>query len=270
MGRTLLILALWAFLMPLLPAQEVLVPGENYYQDNKGIVYNKEFSINFKLHTNGYSVGVDVGTLQTYYLTRFWSFEIGEVKHPKEFRQSFDFRSPTTNRISRAFIFGKQNTFIPLRVGFGEKRYLSEKAKRKGLAIGLSYAAGGSLGLLKPYYLDILRYADGGSGDPFVRSESYSPDNADAFLNTNLIYGSSGFAKGLNEISVLPGAHAKFAVHFDWGAFDEFVKALDAGVMVDLYFRDVPIMVESPQVTNAENVPIFINLYLNLQLGKRW
>ena len=41
-----------------------------------------------------------------------------------------------------------------LRVGMGAKRYFSEKAKRKGIAIGINYQAGVSLGLLKPYYLD--------------------------------------------------------------------------------------------------------------------
>ncbi len=269
-GKKLLILLCWLSVMWQAGAQEVLVPGQNYYEERKGIVYNKEFTVNFKLLTNGYSVGVDIGTLKTYYLTRMWSFEIGELKHPKEFRQSFDFRSPSTNRISRAFIFGKENNFIPLRVGFGEKRYLSEKAKRRGVAVGLSYAAGGSLGLLKPYYLDLLQYPDVGSGDAFVRSERFSERNADIFLNTSRIYGSSGFAKGLDQLNILPGAHAKFAVHLDWGAFDEFIKALDAGVMLDLYFRDVPIMVHSPQVVNAENKPVFINLYVNLQLGKRW
>ncbi|HMO39197.1 MAG TPA: hypothetical protein PKC76_06250 [Saprospiraceae bacterium] len=270
MGRILLIAALWPLLMPLVSGQEVLVPGQNYYEERKGIVYNQEFAVNFKLLTNGYSLGVDIGRLQTYYLTRFWSFEIGELKHNKEYRQSFDFRSPATNRISRAFVFGKQNNFIPLRIGFGEKRYLSEKARQRGVAVGLSYAAGPSLGFLKPYYLDLLRFPDAGSGDPFVRSERYSEENAVHFLNSTIIYGSSGFVKGFDEVSILPGAHAKFAVHFDWGAFDEFVKALDAGIMVDFYFRDVPIMVDSPRVPNSENSPIFINFYINLQLGKRW
>jgi hypothetical protein len=251
-------------------AQETLIPGQNYYEDQKGIVYNKEFAVNFKLHTNGFGLGVDVGTLKTYYVTRYYSFEIGEIKHPKEFRQSFDFRVPSTGRISRAYIFGKENNFIPLRVGFGEKRYLSEKAKRRGVAVGLSYAAGPSLGFLKPYYLDLVRYPDFGSGDPFIRSERFTGSNADAFLNSTSIYGSSGFAKGLDEVSIVPGAHAKFAIHFDWGAFDEFVKALDAGVMIDVYPRRVPIMVEAPQVQNAENRMLFVNLYVNLQLGKRW
>lgn len=270
MGKVLLILAACLSLSLQILAQEVIVPGQNYYEERKGIVYNREFSVNFKLHTQGYSLGVDIGKLKTYYRTQFYSIEIGEIKHPKEFRQSFEFRSPATNRVSRAFIFGKQNSFIPLRVGFGETRYLSEKAKRKGLAIGMSYAAGPSLGLLKPYYLDLLRYSDVGTGEPYIRSERYSDENAEYFLDINNIYGSSGFARGLNQIQILPGAHAKFAVHFDWGAFDEFVKALDAGIMLDLYFKKVPIMADSPLVLNAENKPFFVNLYLNLQLGKRW
>lgn len=269
MGKILLLLVLCAALSVPMLAQEVIVSGQNFY-DQKGIVYNKEFAVNFKLHTNGYALGVDFGTLKSYYRTQFWSIEIGELKHPKEFRQSFEFRSPSTNRISRAFIFGKQNNFIPIRVGFGEKRYFSEKAKRRGLAIGMSYAAGPSLGLLKPYYLDLIRLTDSPNGEPYIRSETYSEENAQYFLSINNIYGSSGFTKGLDEISILPGGHAKFALHFDWGAFDEFVKALDAGVMIDFYFRRVPLMVESPIVVNSENTPIFINLYLNLQLGKRW
>ncbi|MFN7115494.1 MAG: hypothetical protein ACK4TA_01765 [Saprospiraceae bacterium] len=125
MGKLLLFIAMCiAFAAPTV-AQEVIVSGQNYYDNQKGIVYNKEFAVNFKLHTGGYSLGVDFGTLKTYYRTQFWGIEIGEIKHPKEFRQSFEFRSPSTNRISRAFIFGKQNNFIPLRLSFGEKRYFS-------------------------------------------------------------------------------------------------------------------------------------------------
>ncbi len=270
MSKILLILAACASLSLQMMAQEVIVPGQNYYEERKGIVYNKEFSVNFKLHTNGYSLGVDIGKVKTYYRTQFYSIEIGEIKHPKEFRQSFEFPTQASNRLSRPFIFGKENNLIPLRVGFGETRYFSEKAKRKGLAIGITYAAGASIGLLKPYYLDLLRFSDGGSGERYIRSERFSEDNADHFLNVDRIFGSSGFTKGLNEIQLMPGGHAKFAVHFDWGAFDEFVKALDAGIMLDLYFKRVPIMVESPLVLNAENRPFFVNLYLNLQLGKRW
>lgn len=270
MGKFLLFLAICAAASISMTAQEVIAPGQNYYDDQKGIVYNKEFAINFKLHTNGYGLGVDFGSLKTYYKTRFWSVEIGELRHPKEYRSNMELRSVTSNRISRAFIFGKENTFLPLRLSFGETRYFSEKAKRRGLAIGMSYSIGPTIGLLKPYYLDLRLFAEDGSGQAIIRSERYSEENAKYFLSVDNIFGSSGFTKGLDEITFMPGGNAKFALHFDWGAYDEFVKALDAGVMVDFYFKKVPIMVESPLVKNSENTPLFINLFLNLQLGKRW
>ncbi len=265
-------LVLFIVFLPLLSnAQKRIPDGQNFYDDDrKGIIYNREFTVDFKMHTNGFSFGVNVAQLKSFYLTRFFNIEIGEIRHPKEFRQSFDFQAPTTNSISRSFIFGKQNNFWVLRGGIGEKRYFSEKAKRKGLAIGLSYEAGASLGLLKPYYLELIRFSEPGSNDFVIKSERFSEDNIDKFLDINSIYGSSGFSKGLGELSIRPGLHAKAAVHFDWGAFDEFVKAVEAGVMIDVFFRKVPIMVESPLVENTENQPLFINLFVNLQLGKRW
>jgi len=39
--------------------------------------------------------------------------------------------------------------------------------------------------------------------------------------------------------------------------------------MVDFYFQDVPIMVESDLINDSENKPYFINLFILLQLGKR-
>jgi hypothetical protein len=252
-------------------AQQSFDTSENIYEESKGIVYDREFTVDMKLHTNGYALGVNIARLKTYYLTRFFNIEIGEIKHPKEFRQSFDFQAQSS-KVSRAFVFGKQNNLLVLRGGLGEKRYFSEKARRKGLAVGVSYEGGASLGLLKPYYLELLRPVDSDvpNGEFVIRSEKYSPNNADTFLEINRIYGSSGFSKGLGEISVIPGLHGKAAVHFDWGAFDEFVKAMEAGIMVDVFFQEVPIMVESPLVQDSENSPFFINLYLNLQLGKRW
>ena len=231
-----------------------------------GVVSKKSKNGSKNISTNSI---VSFSSLASFIL-KHYNIELGELKHPKEFRQSFDFQSPQTSKVSRAFVFGKQNSFFVLRGGYGEKRYFSEKAKRRGLAVGVSYEAGPSIGFLKPYYLELVRFANGDLNQFIIRSESYSEDNRDTFLDITSIYGSSGFSKGLSEISLIPGGHAKAAVHFDWGAFDEFVKAIEAGIMVDFYFQTVPIMVESPEVSNVENSAIFFNLYINLQLGKRW
>ena len=171
---------LFAFFIGLsaIDAQDVgLKPGQ-FADDNKGVVYNKELAFDIRMHTNGFALAANIGKIKTYYLTKYWHFEIGEIKHPKEQRNSKDY--PSNGRTSRSFIFGKQNNLLVLRAGMGAKRYFSEKAKRKGIAIGINYQAGASLGLIKPYYLEIIK---GDAPDVYIVSEKYTGDNDDSFLN---------------------------------------------------------------------------------------
>lgn len=271
MGKIGTILCIILGFSALLSAQQQLPAGQNFYDDGReGIVYNKELSFDFKLVTpRSFALGVNIGQVKTYYRSRIYNFEIGDLRHTREFRQSFDIQLPNTNFVSNPFIFGKQNQLYVLRAGIGEKRYLSEKARRKGLAVGFSYFAGPAIGLLKPYYLNLIYFSDQGANRAIIRAERYSADNADTFLDIYNVYGAASWAKGLGEIRILPGLQAKVAAHFDWGAFDELVKAIEAGVMVDFFFRDAPIMVEGPQTPGVKNTPVFVNFFLNLQLGKR-
>jgi hypothetical protein len=64
-------------------------------------------------------------------------------------------------------------------------------------------------------------------------------------------------------LSILPGIYGRAGVHVDWGAFDEYLKAVEAGIMLDIFPKKVPIMV------NEENRPFFLNFYISAQLGKR-
>ena len=265
MSRLLTVVVLWfSFAGCSLLAQDTFQPKQVDDGDNKGLIYNRETAFNIRLHTNGFAMGADFGRLRTYYLTRTFHVELGELKHHKEYRTNLD-RSSATGQISRAFIYGKQNNFFVLRGGIGEKRYFSEKAKYKGVAVGISYKGGPSLGLLKPYYLELLS-TENNTPSRSTDPTRYSKEVHDQFLDPWNIFGSSSWTRGFDEISLMPGLHGQFAVHFDWGAFDEYLKAVEAGIMLDVYFKKVPIMVEVP---NVENRPFFLNLFLNLQLGKR-
>ena len=46
----------------------------------------------------------------------------------------------------------------------------------------MSYVIGPSIGLLKPYYLDLIRVQDGSTQ---IVSEKFSEDNEDIFLNSH-------------------------------------------------------------------------------------
>ena len=230
--------------------------------EHVGIVYNRETTFNLKLTTNrGFAPGLEFGRLRTYYKTTYYHISLGELKHPKEQRQSAE---PVQSRSFRPYVFGKQNNFFALRGGWGVKRYFSEKAKHKGVAVGMSYAFGPTLGLLKPYYLAICYPDPDSPGDCRIFHEKYTSENANLFLDENgRIKGASPFTRGFSELGFLPGANLSLAFHMDWGAFDEFVKALEIGAMLDVFPKKVPILV------SEDNNQLFLNFFVNLQLGKR-
>lgn len=252
-------------------AQVVLSGGENNYSEEKGIIYDKEVAVDLKiLQTNGWALGINFGELKSYYRTTYWGVELGEIKHIKEDRTSTEGGLLfVTSSSGGSYIYGKQNNLYVIRASYGEKRYFSEKGKKNGLAIGVNYSVGPSIGLLKPYYLDLLYLDDGSPSGLKKESQKYSAENEDVFIDRRFISDATGFYKGLGELSIVPGIQAKVAAHFDWGAFGESVRAIEAGAVVDFYFQKVPLMVESANIQNVKNSPVFINLYINLQLGKR-
>lgn len=266
-SRFYLILSISAFAVLSLKAQRTLLLGQNNYDQQKGFIYNKEFATDFRIQNNGYALGIQWGTIHTYKRTSFYYAGMGELKHPQEVRQNRGLPFGAGGGF-RGYTFGKQNNLIVLRGGVGNKRYLSEKGRIKGVAVAVTYEGGPTIGILKPYYL-YLRVQPEDFLQSYFRSEKYSPENADRFLSFEKIFGADSFFKGITEIGVRPGMHAKTALHFDWGAMDEFIKALELGIMADAFFTKMPILVESPQAPEFQNHLAFINLFLTLQFGKR-
>jgi hypothetical protein len=229
--------------------------------DSKGIIYDKEQVVDFRLHTYGWNVNYQIGKIKTYYKTTFWEVGLGEISHIKETRKNSDFAGLNPTAGFSSYIFGKQNNFFAMRGGTGVKRYYSEKASKNGVAVGLTYGGGVNLGVLKPYYLEISAGRDAG-----ILQMKYSPATEREFLDQNPfrpVRGSAGLIRGIDELNFLPGIYGRAGVHVDWGAFDEYLKAVEAGIMLDIFPKKVPIMV------NEENRPFFINFYVSAQLGKR-
>ena len=230
---------------------------------NESLVYETEKIFEVRAHSNGFSIGYNIATIETWYRTSYYYFDIGSLKHPKEYSQNFKFFNTGTSReSSRPFIFGKQNRLYALRAGLGKKRYFSERARRKSVVVGMNYEYGFTLGVLKPYYLKLKEFVDG-DGRPELVVEKYSEENAASFLDETDIFGGAEFRYGLNELRIKPGFHGKIGANFSWGTTENIVKALEVGIMLDLFLSKVPIMILE------ENKPYFLNVYLTLQLGKR-
>lgn len=265
--RSIILLGLLLGIVAGVQAQQVLDLGKNNYDDKKGLVYLEENTFEFNLYTNGAAVGLNFGTIDTYYKTKFWHASIGELKHFRQTRQSRSLQGGLGSNF-RSFVFGKQNNFFVLRGGYGQKTYFSEKARTKGVAVGYSFEGGPTIGLLKPYYL-ILRYVNERPGSQNYRSERYTEENALRFLSNENIFGADNFLRGLSEVQFRPGLHGRVSMHFDWGSMDEFVKAIELGVMADVFLNEIPIMIESQYTPGIDNQAVFVNLFMNFQFGKR-
>lgn len=232
----------------------------------KGIIYRNERSVDIRLHTNGAALAYNTGKIDAFNKTSYYHIELGYIHDFRERKQSRNFNSNGFIS-SRSFILGKRNNLLVLRAGKGWKRYLSEKARRKGIAVGYSYEVGPSLALLKPYYLNVATPTlVNGELISVIEDIKYSEENRDVFLDRNRIQGSTGYWTGFNELSVVPGIQAKAGLLFSLGAYDKMVKAVEIGAMLDVYIKKIPILVETEAVSNK---PYFFNLYLSLQLGSR-
>lgn len=245
-------------------SQTVFQPKQSDFE-LKGFIYNEEVAGDLRIHTNGFTIGFNLGKIKTYYKTTYNHFSIGYINDPREKKQNKNISLPSVVP-SSSFIYGKQNNLLILRAGKGVKRYWTDKAKRRGVSIGYHYEAGPALGFLKPYYLNILYIEDGGSPGYRIQEEKYSESNRETFLDDNAIYGGTGYFKGFNEMKIVPGIQAHAGILISMGAYEEYVRNLQIGVMADVFIKDMPIMIETENISSK---PYFINLYLNFQFGKR-
>ncbi|MFZ1380886.1 MAG: hypothetical protein WAS56_14535 [Saprospiraceae bacterium] len=243
---------------PFLKAQE-LNSGLLQNSVRKGVIYKNEKSWDFAIQTNGFHFGYTLGKIKTYYKTSYTHFDFGLVEHSRESKVSTPFSQQS--KLLSSYTYGKQYSLWNLRASKGGIRYLSEKTRKKGLAVGYSYEAGMILGLLKPYYLLVTRNVDG----RFITDQiKYSNETKEDFLDEYKIEGASSFRKGLSEIKIRPGANFKLALRLDPGAFEKYAKSLELGVLVDMYATPIQILV------TEKKEYFFINFFAKIQLGKRF
>ncbi len=224
--------------------------------DMQDYQYKKEASGGLRVQTNGISLYGEYGWIKDMKRTRLIQLEYNYFINYQQKRQKAQQQS------GRDFFYGLQNHFHAIRFSYGFKRAIADKAKRNGVRLSVSFFGGLSLGLLKPYYLNLKQPTDDGSIQ--IKPERYSSSNADRFLSLDSIVSAAPIRYGLNQIEPIPGAHLKTSLDFDWGSKDQFVKALEAGVMLDFYYKNIPVMI------NKTNRFFQLGLYLSFHFGKRW
>ena len=203
-------------------------------QEEEGVLaYNKQTAFGLQLRTNGYAAFIEIGKMKTPRFTNLYSLEVSEIFHPREEKVP----STDQNYFGGSFKYGKINNFYQVKLGFGQQYVLGQKGNKNGIAVLGIYQGGLSIGLAKPYYVDI----DNNNGAKSIR---YKGADTSAFLGDRIL-GSSGLSKGWKEVTIKPGAFAKLGLRFDFDSYNETIKALEIGLSVDAYAREVKQMVYS-------------------------
>jgi hypothetical protein len=230
---------------------------------------SQELGIGFRLNSDGWSFMVNRGFIKYEdepVHTNFLWFDFSEKKNRKESRslnENFNVVNPGEPK-PVSYKYGKINNFYQLKIGYGNYKPISGRLDKKSVTINWTYAAGLSIGILKPYYLDLLIP----EGNVYVRKyEKYSEQNKTSFLDLNnqgTIVGGSDFTKGITEIKIQPGLALRSGFYFDYAATKKSFIGVEIGAGLELYTKKIPIMI------NTNNSAYFLTLYADFRFGKRW
>jgi hypothetical protein len=212
------------------------------------IVFRKHSIFGFKANTDGYGLSYEMGRFKSARVTNIYQLELNEKKHKQE-KKLNSFNGLEFNSV----ILYKLNNFYQFKLGMGQQRILGGKGNKNGVAVAAIYAGGLSLGLLKPYLIEVdVNGKRFNSSYPTILDSNYTD-----------IIGAAGFTKGWSDLSIKPGLHAKAALRFDYGRFNETVTGIEVGVNAEYYTGKIP------QMQDTEQKQFFFNGYITILLGRR-
>lgn len=168
------------------------------------------------------------------------SLEIANTKHPRESR--------STTFTGSNFILGKSNYLVSIRPSYGREKIFFKKAPQQGVRISGLVAAGPSIGLEAPYFVDLGN-----------RSEQFDPD----VHRTNDIVGSSGPFRGLFQSQIVLGGFFKAALTFETNSTKNRVFGIEAGFNVEAFTRKIEI------IPDATSKSVYSAAFIGVYFGKR-
>jgi hypothetical protein len=225
-----------------------VLPAFSQTQDSYD--YQSEFTWGINKNTSGGLIGgfvfkkarkLSERQLETYGL------EIMNVKHPQERRVN----SSTTGNF---FIYGKSNYLYALRLQYGRDFIMFKKAPQQGVEIKAVFAAGPTIGIVAPYYIE--RSSDGSFG--YTIHEQYKPG-----MDILSIYGTGRLFEGIGDSKLKLGGNLKAALNFELGTNKSQVTGFEAGFLLDAYAGEIDLVPE------ASNYSVFPTLFITLFYGTR-
>lgn len=240
--------------LPEVPEGSVASKIKDRSFDDTEVLLKQEFTGGAMIHTQGWGLLLRRAKNKTFLRKRLFELEAVSMEHPKEIR--------TVNQgveNANGYVYGELNQVAVTRLGYGRHNVLYAKFD-KGVEIRYLYIGGFSMAWAKPIYLEIAHWSNGFL--EYVSTERYDPDNVDH--NQNNILGRSSPFKGIDKMQFFPGMYGKFGFSFEYGKRQKAVRSLEAGIIIDYYIREVPMM------ARIKNDPYFLTFYLSFNFGTKW
>lgn len=212
--------------------------------------YQSEFTWGINKNTNGGLIGgftfKKARKMKNDRILETFGLEIMNVKHPQEVRRN----SLITGNF---FILGKSNYLYAFRFQYGRDLILYKKAPYQGVEIKAVFAAGPSLGIIAPYYVEYS--PDGG----FITFR----DQYHLGIPPDQIWGTGRLFEGIGRSDVALGANVKAALNFELGTIKSSVTGFEAGFLFDAYSKPIELM------PSAQKYAAYPTLFLTLFYGSR-
>lgn len=216
------------------------------------VIYRNEASFGVFVHSaGGIGVAFRRGRQVNVDRKRMLEVEMQNFKHPKEVKSINSFYES-----SQGYIYGKLNSVLLLRSSVGFQNILFQKTIKKNVEIRYSTFVGATLAFAKPVYLEIKK----SNSLELPTTERYDPQ----VHNQDNIYGRAPFARGIEKTKLVPGGYAKLALSFEYADRYDAIKAIETGVVADVYPKALEIMAYNKKQN------IYLSLYIKLIWGTKW
>ena len=222
-------------------------------EEEGDLIFNRQNVFGIRLASDGYGISYEKGYFRTPTRTVLWEFELNEKHSPKEHHISaqtdaFDFSSIVPYKLNNLFEF---------KAAIGQQILIGGKGNKNGVAVTALYAGGLTLGMLKPYYLDITNEISQASNQ-----QTYAQFASDS-VTGDQITGAAGVLVGWGNLTIKPGINAKQGMRFDYGRLNQTVAAIEVGLTEEYFSGKMPIMYLVPAKQ------FFFNAYVSILFGNR-
>jgi len=222
-------------------------------EEEGDLIFNKHSIFGIRLATDGYGISYEKGKFKTPSKTILYEFELNEKHDPKEHHIS-----ATSDGINFSSVVPyKLNNLYEFKMAIGQQHLLGGKGNKNGVAVTYLYAGGVTIGLLKPYLLDIQNQITGATTRKTFAQMATDTTEGD------YITGASGFTVGWDKLSIKPGINAKQALRFDYGRLNQTITAIECGLTEEYYFSKIPL------VYLVKEHAFFFNAYVSILFGSR-